>query len=107
MEKRDLNSEAAGWLTGIQEVKLDKKFKMKNVEDTEVAKKRLLEAASEAAAGYVIFSWYHQKNKTLKCSYNCKNFVHFLNPNNIVVSYATTAGMTTKSACHVCTRASG
>lgn len=45
MEKRELNSESQGWLVGITEVKLDKTFKLKNIEETEEAKKKLLEAA--------------------------------------------------------------
>merc|ERR1712113_112793 len=39
----ELNLEAHGWLMGIQEVKIPQDCKFKNIEDIELAKKRLLD----------------------------------------------------------------
>merc|ERR1711988_1608752 len=38
IERFELSSEACGWLSGIQEIKLPQEYSMKNIEDTEIAK---------------------------------------------------------------------
>lgn len=43
IERPELNSEAQGWLTGIQEVKLPSVFRIHNIEETELAKQQLAE----------------------------------------------------------------
>lgn len=52
-------------MTGIQEVALPMDFKLRNIEETEAAKKRLLSAAGASTARYHNIS--------------CKFFVHGLN----------------------------
>ena len=37
--------DVSAWMTGIQEVQLPMDFKLKNIEETEAAKKRLLASA--------------------------------------------------------------
>lgn len=52
MQTQKVNQEdVSAWMTGIVEVPLSVAHKLKNVEETEVAKKRLLESAGGVMPG--------------------------------------------------------
>ena len=48
--------DVSSWMTGIQEVPLPMAYKLRNIEDTEAAKKRLL-ASSAAGASQCAQQW--------------------------------------------------
>lgn len=65
--------DVSSWMTGIQEVALPMDFKLRNIEETEAAKKRLLSGAGASTARYHNTSVYM----------SCKLFMHGLLTNKI------------------------
>ena len=58
--------DVSSWMTGIQEVPLPMAYKLRNIEDTEAAKKRLL-ASSAAGASQCAQPWV-SSDRGLVCS---------------------------------------